>query len=63
MHNAPCTNTSSSMAGTCSRISAISSRDSSRDRMIRLKPCCCQNSTLAQFTVLACTERWIGICG
>ncbi len=24
-------------------------------------PCCCQNSTLAQFTVLACTDRWIGI--
>ncbi|KWV87704.1 hypothetical protein PFLmoz3_02641 [Pseudomonas fluorescens] len=63
MHKAPCTNTSNSIVGTCWRISPISSRDSSRDRITLQMPCCCQNATLAQFTVLACTDRWIGICG
>ncbi|MNC52519.1 hypothetical protein D3C75_1018680 [compost metagenome] len=63
MHRAPWTNTSSSMSGTCWRISPISSSDSSRDRITRLRPSCCQNCTLAQLTVLACTDRCTGICG
>ncbi|MNE62717.1 hypothetical protein D3C80_1580140 [compost metagenome] len=63
MHSAPWTKTSSSMPGTRSRISAISSSDSSRDRITRLSPCCRQNSTLAQFTALACTDRWMATSG
>ncbi|MCY1244463.1 hypothetical protein D9M72_575370 [compost metagenome] len=63
MHSAPWTNTSSSMPGTCSRISPISSSDSSRERMMRLTPMRRQNSTDAQFTALACTDRWMTCCG
>ncbi len=63
MHSAPWTNTSSSMPGTCSRISPISSSESSRERITRRTPWVCQNFTVAQFTALACTERWIVICG
>ena len=40
MHKAPWTNTSSSISGTCWRISSISSSDSSRERITRVRPCC-----------------------
>ncbi|MNV91125.1 hypothetical protein D3C71_1855840 [compost metagenome] len=63
MHSAPWTKISSSISGTWVRISAISSSDSSRDRITRVRPICCQNFTVAQFTAFACTDRWISICG
>ncbi len=45
MHSAPWTKISSSMSGTCWRISSISSSDSSRERITRVSPCCRQNFT------------------
>ena len=45
MHSAPCTNTSSSMSGHSWRIFSISSRLSSRDKMMRATPMRCQNFT------------------
>ena len=51
------------MPGTCSRISPISSSESSRDRIARVSPWRRQNSTLAQFTALACTDRCTCMCG
>ncbi len=63
MHSAPCTNTSSSMSGHCCRMPSISSRLSSRERMMRARPMRCQNFTAIAFTVLACTERWMGMPG
>jgi hypothetical protein len=43
------------------RISATSSSESSRDRITRVTPALRQNFTAAWFTVLACTERWMGM--
>ena len=57
MHSAPWTKISSSMSGTSARISAISSSDSSRERITRVRPICFQNFTVAQLTALACTDR------
>ncbi|CAM5299591.1 hypothetical protein SSTU70S_00109 [Stutzerimonas stutzeri] len=51
------------MSGACSRISPISSNDSSRERITRLTPWLSQNFTVAQFTAFACTERWMVCCG
>jgi len=51
------------MSGQSWRIDSISSRLSSRDRMMRLMPARCQNFTVAELVVLACTERWIGTSG
>lgn len=63
MHSAPCTKTSISMSGHSWRIFSISSSDSSRDRMMRETPAFCQNFTVAQLVVLACTERWTSVSG